>query len=214
MEWAVMGIVTESVLFSYFIGHNPSDIEPVEDERLLRLFQAMKCRMGMDEEAINLRQYEQLKKGTMRATGLSCCGFTGQITLSPGELDHLNDAQISALFAHELAHLKHYDLLRAAVFILTVNLVIAAACLVLFSLPPIACASLSILVGTIVAMFAFSPFIEFQAEEEAAKMLDDEEITEYIKYHGEGREDISNLSHPNSIRVVNMLKAELRSRGV
>ena len=207
MTSALIGFAVDTAFFGWLIGKNQSPARDVKDKRILRLFEEMKFRMGMEDANIRLRQSKEIVD--IRATGLICFGMTGQIIQRPGLFDRYTDAEISAVLAHELSHLKHYDTIRTPLFYFTAQVVSSLALSLLFSLPPFAC---GFIVGGGITMLFFSPYIELQAEEEAAKVLDNVELLSYIRYHGDGDGDFSDWSHPSSNRVVALLQKELDSR--
>ncbi len=212
MELVAVGLAIETGFVGWFFGRNPTEAQPVKDQRIVQLFEQMKFRMGMDQESIYLRETDNLT--TAYATGLICCGLSGQVTFSKKWIEGKSDAEISAVFAHELSHLKHYDVIRFNLVLFTTQLVIAVALSVLFSISLPVCLMLGFVAGYLMTFLGFSHYMEFHAEEETAKVLDNAELLHYINYHGGGLEDHSNWSHPNSIRVVKMLRQELNSRAV
>ncbi len=211
MENALIGYSAQAAFLGWILGGAPTDTKPVDDQRIIHLFEGMKSRMGMNEVAISLRQSE--KVGVARATGFDVgFGATYQITVSSRKFSVLSDEEISALIAHELFHIKHGDTIRLT-FTLFITQLASTSLFVQYvsDFSKIAAVGGSLL-GLGITLFGYSPAIEFQAEAATAKVLTEAEIRAYINYHGGGKEDSSNLLHPDSTQVVRMLKRELDSR--
>ena len=237
MELFVGVTAAQSALFGYVLGAPSSKSEAIKDERLLRIFNEMKSRMGIDEDQVSLMENNAVPLAVSKGTLF--CGMKGQIIVnSPEIFDKQDDEQVAAIFAHELSHLYNYDQIRLPVFWFAAQVTVGIALMVIYSWPLMPAYGVAFLVSTIAALCVFFPRIEFQADQSAAKVLTDHELERYIDYHenqlalliqkrnrsGASFCDWLSISsdgnrrfdflHPERTRVVSMLKLELAVRKV
>ncbi len=237
MEILAGATVGQSLSMLVSMSTTSSKDQEITEPKLLMLFNEMKTRMGLDKSDISLKSNSEIN--SICATGSLLFGCKGVVVMNSSDyFKGKSDATISAVFAHELSHLKNYDSTRLPAFVFLVQLISGVALMILFSTPVLPAFLISFALTAATSFFAFLPYIEMQAEESMGDSLNDKELALYIEYQKKQLQTAINIranldysffdrmryseegnirtdfTHPCRTSVVAMLEKKLAARRV
>lgn len=181
MEYVCAAAVLDSAIVGWLSTRTLETKVEIEDQKILALFNEMKERMGLQDHNIDLVASQVVATGC--ATGRTYLGGKAEVVINEVVIEDYSDADLMALFAHELSHIKHHDSLRTTLFFATVHLATAIALMTLLSLPPVAAFAASLALALTLMYFVFLPIVEYQADRSAAENLNDVELRHYIEHN-------------------------------